>query len=228
MKNKAILCVSAAVVLLTSSCMLRFTDAVKELEGKNLVNDVVEASSSAVSIEMSLENFTAVKMNGSADIEYSYGEPSIEITGPENVVELVECKVENGKLDIHLKKGVSVSNNHKGLKFKLQSNNLENLSIAGSSNVKIEGINEDSFGLALTGSGNVDIDGMNADKAAIAIAGSGTIDIKNLNSNKISGSIAGAGSIKIEGKANRAGFSVLGSGSVDTKNLQCGNLTVND
>ena len=100
-----------------------------------------------------------MNLAGSPDVIYTQkaGKPQVEIYTSDNIVDLLDINVANNTLNIKFKKGVSVSYNK--LEIRVSSETLNNISVAGSGNVKLaNGLKTDNLKVSVAGSGDIDAD----------------------------------------------------------------------
>ncbi len=161
--------------------------------------------------------FIGIDLRCDADVELVRDSTfSIEITGQENILKVLDTKVDNGNLIIDYRKRVW---RHNKVKMIVHVGNLQSVFISGSGNINIQ--NE-----------------INANALDIKISGSGNITTAKLNVHTVTAHISGSGNIKIpEGAIQSGKFSISGSGNIDAeyaisaamdaKISGSGNITVN-
>ena len=174
----------------------------------------------------------------SSDIVYTQkqGTPTVQIYGPDNIVQLLETTVEGKTLVVKFKKNSSIRNSGK-LEIRVSSPSLNHLSIYGSGNttftngmesnddleiciygsgnINLKKIDVPCTEANISGSGNVLLNGKSG-KAEYRIAGSGDINAIDLKTEDVNAHISGSGSIKCHATENLTG-GVSGSGSVAYK-----------
>lgn len=202
----------------------------------------VEGSNNYVTKQMRVDDFTKVNLAGAVDVAYTQqpGRAGVEIYAPDNIVELLDIKVERGTLSIGFKKGYSVS--YKKLEIRIHSEQLAAIGLSGSGTVdlgnKLEcaelkvslagsgdvlGNNircNGPFTVALSGSGDVNLSRVSCGELSTSIAGSGDVDIKEIAASQVNASIAGSGDITLAGQTERASYSVAGSGDIHATGLR--------
>ncbi len=161
--------------------------------------------------------FIGIDLRCDADVELVRDSTfSIEITGQENILKVLDTKVDNGNLIIDYRKRVW---RHNKIKMIVHVGNLQSVFISGSGNINIQ-------------------NNINANALDIKISGSGNITTSTLNVHTVTAHISGSGNIKIPGGAIQSGkFSISGSGTIDAeyaisaamdaKISGSGNITVN-
>lgn len=176
-----------------------------------------------------VSGFKSIESRGAANCEVTVGKAaSLKVTADDNILPLVETKVENGVLIIGSKGNYSTSH---GIKVVITVPSLEGFAVSGSGTSEISGIQGPSFNVAITGSGGVSGSGQ-ADDVKAAISGSGEMDLSKLRGRRgevtVSGSgdvqihvtgslkatIAGSGDIRYSGNPKDVQKQIAGSGDV--------------
>ena len=159
----------------------------------------IKGNGEITSVTRTVNNYHKIGVAGSFNVKLFKGkEGDIIVKADGNLMDYIITEVENGVLEIKLKKG-----------FILKSTNTIEISVPF----------EDVEAISLAGSGNIDSkDLLNPTSLKLSIAGSGTIDmpisVKNLTSK-----IAGSGKITINGDCIDCNYSITGSGIINGYNL---------
>ena len=96
---------------------------------------IVKGSKNYITKKENLEHFNDISMSGSANIIYQQDSSSrIEIYGSDNIVELLETKVNGKTLNIKFKKNVNIIDKGK-LEIKVFSPDLNGLTLNGSGGI---------------------------------------------------------------------------------------------
>lgn len=95
----------------------------------------ISGSSNYITKNIKVGSFDQIKSMSSSDIVYTQkqGAPTVQIYGPDNIVELMETSVSGRTLTIKFKKNTSIRNSGK-LEIRVSSPSLKHLSIYGSGN----------------------------------------------------------------------------------------------
>jgi hypothetical protein len=176
----------------------------------------VKASRNYVTKNIKVDNFTGLNLAGSPDVTYTQkaGKPTVEVYTSDNIVDLLDIKVNNKTLNIKFKKGVNVSFNK--LEIRISSETLNNISVAGSGNVELaNGLKTDYLKISVAGSGNIKADNITCtNDVSVSIAGSGDIQGSNITCANLKTSVAGSGDLKLNNvSATNTEASVAGSGT---------------
>lgn len=196
----------------------------------------VKASKNYVTKQIKVSDFDQIAVSGSLDVTYTQqsGKPKVEIYTSDNIVDLLDIYVKNGKLNLGFKKNVKVSYNK--LEIRVTSEDLNAVNVAGSGDFKFtNGLKTDQLKMNVAGSGDITASNIQCSqvftanvagsgdieckqlKAAdmdISVAGSGDLKIENALVTSVNASVAGSGTVKISGSADKANYSVAGSGDL--------------
>ena len=178
-----------SLFILLNSCILDAQNRITP--SKNYINK-----------SFTLEAFDRIECDFVGNIIYTQSnEVSAEIYGSDNIVPLVEIKVNNNTLYI------SVKDNNK---IRLGRSNLR-LSISSPS---IHFINA-------KGVGNINLDGeISTDKLEILSEGVGDISTNSLNCKDLKVTSKGVGSVELKGKSTNAFYSLYGVGNIRAYKLE--------
>ena len=207
----------------------------------------VKASKNYVTKQIKVSDFDQIAVSGSLDVTYTQqsGKPKVEIYTSDNIVDLLDIYVKNGKLNLGFKKNVKVSYNK--LEIRVTSEDLNAVNVAGSGYFKFtNGLKTDQLKMNVAGSGDITASNIQCSqvftanvagsgdieckqlKAAdmdISVAGSGDLKIENALVTSANASVAGSGTVKISGNADKANYSVAGSGDLYANDFKVQNIS---
>lgn len=207
----------------------------------------VKASKNYVTKQIKVSDFNQIAVSGSLDVTYTQqsGKPKVEIYTSDNIVDLLDIYVKNGKLNLGFKKNVKVSYNK--LEIRVTSEDLNAVNVAGSGDFKFtNGLKTDQLKMNVAGSGDITASNIQCSqgftanvagsgdieckqlKAAdidISVAGSGDLKIENALVTSVNASVAGSGTVKISGSADKADYSVAGSGDLYANDFKVQNIS---
>lgn len=207
----------------------------------------VKASKNYVTKQIKISDFDQIAVSGSLDVTYTQqsGKPKVEIYTSDNIVDLLDIYVKNGKLNLGFKKNVKVSYNK--LEIRVTSEDLNAVNVAGSGDFKFtNGLKTDQLKMNVAGSGDITASNIQCSqeftanvagsgdieckqlKAAdmdISVAGSGDMKIENALVTSANASVAGSGTVKISGNADKANYSVAGSGDLYANDFKVQNIS---
>jgi hypothetical protein len=139
--------------------------------------------------------FTGVALAIPARVELKQGaSESVTLEADENLLALIETKVEHGALEIRpVRHNLQLES--KAIKLVVQARQIDSLAIGGS--------------------GAIAASALKATRLKLDIGGSGTIDIRQLDAQRLDVAVGGSGNIKLAGAVKRASVAIGGSGNVD-------------
>ncbi len=142
----------------------------------------VKASKNYVTKQIKVSDFDQIAVSGSLDVTYTQqsGKPKVEIYTSDNIVDLLDIYVKNGKLNLGFKKNVKVSYNK--LEIRVTSEDLNTVNVAGSGDFKFtNGLKTDQLKMNVAGSGDITASNIQCSQEFTAnVAGSGDIECKQL------------------------------------------------
>jgi len=153
--------------------------------------------------------FQSVELAGSPDVTVAVGgAPSVRAEGPQDSLDRLDIRVEDGALKIGTRRHGPFSRDY----------DLGRVTI----HVTAPSLNAAS----ISGSGDMNIDRAEANTFAASIGGSGDMDIGALRAREATFSIAGSGNIRAAGSAERSRVSIAGSGDATLDRFQTGDAEV--
>ena len=226
---KKIPCILAAcALLLLPSCRFvrvsdEFNDAMKD-EGVSWNGDsagaVISASNNYITREDVTGEFHSLQCNLPGDIIYTPGDCAVSINAPDNVLEHVTVRNENGTLEI--KSNLKTIRNLKKITITVSSPVMESLLFNGAVDFSApQGITALDFTTTVNGAGDIDINGLKAGNVSITVNGAGDANIIGIDCDDLAVSITGAGDAVLAGRAAKAGLTISGAGDIDARQLEC-------
>ena len=174
----------------------------------------VRGEGPSVTNTRTVSSFNGVTLSMDANVEIFYDSVCrLEITGQQNILNLITTDVVNGVLEVDLKRHTTLGK-HETVTVKLHLPSLSSIAISGSGNITSSGVNCESFNARISGSGDINFNGNIANSIDAHISGSGNM---NLNSSSTclnaKYSISGSGNIDAEWlKADYVEAKISGSG----------------
>lgn len=158
-----------------------------------------------------VERFERIRIAGSGDAIIHVGEPQrVTIRCDDNLMKHVRTRVVDGTLELGMERGSYRF--QKDLRFEIWVPALNGVSIAGSGDLDISGIDAESFDVSIAGSGDVKGAGR-ARRVEVDIAGSGAAALFPLVAETASVEIAGSGDVEVS-VSNALDAQIFGSGAV--------------
>jgi hypothetical protein len=183
--------------------------------------DRIKGSGVSVTEQRTVNKFDRISLRGSGDLSVTIGEAaSVSVSGDDNVVSIIKTEVSDGQLVIEPAKSYSSKSR---LKVEVVVPSLTALSIAGSGDAVVTGLNEsETVDLSITGSGDLKANGSVGELKA-RVAGSGALELRELKARTASVSVSGSGDVRVFASETLS-VSVAGSGDVryygEPKNVQ--------
>ena len=182
---------------------------------------VITASGKYITKNIKVTRFDQIYLKGSPTIEYtqSPGASEVQIAGSDNLVDLVECRVEGSTLIVNMKSRTNISYGKEGrLKILVSSPMLKSASLQGSGDIHLGSLKVEGLDVSLTGSGDIVAENItcNSDFSAL-LKGSGDIDVKGqLRAKSVNLNLQGSGDLKVAGVTGSE-ISAMLQGSGDLK-----------
>jgi hypothetical protein len=177
------------------------------LSGCRFGGRTVHGSGNTVKQDRTQQGFTKLKIYGPFEVLLQQSDSyKVELETDDNLQQYVEVRKEGSELVIKLQDNLNISND-KGMKLYINVPEIEDLSVAGSTDVKAQG----NF--------------VTSRKMTLDIAGSGEIDMR-LKAPELEVSIAGSGTAKLEGETRNLDISIAGSGDYLAEKLLSENAKV--
>lgn len=169
----------------------------------NLSVSVTKGSGNVITESRSVSNFHKVDLAGFGELSITQGDTeSLTIETDDNLLPLIETKVENGVLSIgpDSKRGaISVNPTH-SIKYALHVKNLDALEISGAGNVNAPSLKSDTFTINTSGAGN--------------------LNLQQFETKTLTTSVSGAGNILLAGQVETQAATLSGFGNYDASNLK--------
>lgn len=189
----------------------------------------IKPSDEIVTKTYQLDAFDEVNMSGVGHIELIQDEKksgTIELTAPDNYVELYKFESKDGKLSIGFTKN-NINLNTKHVDIKVYTADLIKLKNGGASSINMEKLDTDQLTIINSGVGSIRIAGI-ADNVEMTNSGVGSIDAQGLKALSVKATVSGVGSItcyaseKIEGRVSGVGSLKYAGNPKQTDNHRSG------
>ncbi len=187
----------AAFVLIISSC----------------TKDVIRGGGSISTRTMNLPAFSAIESYYDISAHIIYGtEQEVSVTGYDNLLNILDFKVENGVLKMMYDKDYeNIRNGNIVATIKIPM--INKATIHGSQNVSISNFTGNNVYAKIHGSGMIEVNNSTYQSAFLDIYGSGDIDAQTLQTKEAETNIHGSGNISVA-VSDHMKASIYGSGNV--------------
>jgi len=163
----------------------------------------VPGSGVALTEEREITSFEHLSVSAGVDVVVTCGgDPTLSLTSDDNIVPLIRTTVVGDTLKIE--------SDHN-----LQPNtrSVVNVTVPQLSSISV------------AGSGDVSVKGMQTTDAGFSVSGSGTVT-GDVNATSIDVSVAGSGDVTLSGQSGSADVSIAGSGNANLTRVQADNVSV--
>lgn len=168
-----------------------------------------------VSNERTLPDFDRIESSIPGNVYLKEGnEQSVILEGPQEYVDVVETKVQNGILKIKIRNNTNLL--HSGrLRVHITIPEYRSVISMGSGNIYGEStINGTGIELKLTGSGNMELDKISSERVRCELTGSGNLKILGGSADDLNIRLTGSGNFNAQHmESNTADVSASGSGN---------------
>lgn len=227
----------AALLLTLPSCrFIKLSDELKEemkqgiqengyIKNGEDSGERITASDNYITRDEVTGEFHGLVCNLPGDVIYTPGECAVSIYAPDNVLDIVSVRNENGTLEI--KTSTTRIRNLNKVKINVSSPVLESLTFNGAVDFNApQGITALDFNATVNGAGDIDINGLKSGNAAFNINGAGDARVSGIDCDELAVAIAGAGDAVVSGSVSgKASMNISGAGDIDARELQCGSFS---
>lgn len=205
MKNLVLCALIVPVCLLFAGCKM----------------NVVRGEGAKGAIAPSVSAFNALDISVSAKIVVNVQQgtqPSVRISGYENVLKYVRTDVSGNVLHVYLDKSTIWSNMGDDMTVEVSMPAINFMELSGAPDAEIHGnVTGNSLKISVSGASTIDIDNLNTEVFAIDISGSGKLNINGGHVKSASYQISGSGDVNafpLQAETTTAAISGAGSGNV--------------
>lgn len=170
----------------------------------------VRGSGVAVSETRTLPSFTAVELAGSMEVSVRIGAPvSVVVHADDNLLGHVRTSVRSGALVIETTGSFSA---RAPMSVSVVVPSLTGVTLSGSGNLVVDGVDASSFTASLPGSGTMHVAGR-TQQLDVSLPGSGQMSMSGLIARSVQAQLSGSGQILVHA-TDSLDAEVSGSGSV--------------
>ena len=195
------------------------------------IPNTVVGSGNVASENRSLSGFSSVTVEDSANLDVTLGpSESVTIQAEDNILPLIETRVQNGQLVIGTKSYTGIST-RRPVHVMVTMKVLKSVTLRGSGNIEVSQMAGEHLVVNLPGSGNITVTGtaanlnvnlsgsgnvyceeLKAKSARVTLNGSGEVEVfadQNLDAR-----MRGSGTIRYSGNPAQVSKNITGSGSI--------------
>ena len=211
----------------------------------------IVASGKYITKNVKVSGFDRIQLKGSPTIEYtqSSGGTKVQVTGSDNLVDLIECRVEGSTLIVNMKPHTNISYGKAGrLKVLVSSPSLRSAFLQGSGDIYLGNLKAEElevslagsgdivagdvtcngdFSALLKGSGDIDVKGqIRAKSVSLTLQGSGDLNVVGVTGSEISAMLQGSGDLKVRSAYTTSTVTakLSGSGDMDVLGIRANNV----
>ena len=177
--------------------------------------NMVDPSDDIVTKEYKLKPFEEVNMKCVGHVELIQDEAKsglVELTAPDNYIELYKFESDGKRLDISFAKKL-INIHTKEVKIRVYTCDLIKLENSGAASINMDSLDTDIIEITNSGVGHITIGGV-ADNVELSNSGVGSIDASKLKALNVKARVSGVGSINCYASESITG-SVTGVGSLN-------------
>lgn len=214
-------------------CLIVLTACKIDVNGWD--TNLLEASDNIVTKTYKLSPFEEVKMRGVGNVELIQSETKngvVELTAPDNYIELYKFESDGKRLDISFaKKAINIHT--KDVRIRVYVTDLIKLENSGAASISMASLDTDEIDVKNSGVGNITISGI-ADNVELICSGVGSIHAGDLKALNVNANVSGVGSIEcyasesIEGKVSGIGSLNYGGHPKHKNNKRTGVGSINE
>lgn len=180
---------------------------------KTIFNSIV-GKGGTVTETRQLTDFNKISLDIDANVIYTQDASYyVEISGQQNVLDVLTTEISAGELRIDFSKWVR---KHSNITIIIHSPEIRGFVVSGSGNIESNGtITTSNMDLKISGSGNIVLNTLNTEELEASISGSGNIEVAAGTVDNEKATISGSGDIEMEDLvANNSYCKISGSGSI--------------
>ncbi len=161
----------------------------------------IDGSGTIATETVDAAGFDSVALMSEGDVTITIGdEPSVTITGDDNLLPILDATVANGTLRLELTE--------------------DNTDIEPSRAIEWRIVVPSLTAVQLTGAGNMAVDSLAAATFDVTLTGAGSISVADLDASTVMVSIPGAGSVTLAGEADQQEVRIPGAGDYQGMDLR--------
>jgi len=206
----------SAIILLLVAIVLYF-------HPNFLDGDTLKGSGVVTTKVLDIKHISEISQLSSIDVQVFRSDSEyVLIEADDNIIPLIECKVEQNKLEISLKRTNTVTGiNPTKCQVKVYVKQLNYIRNSGSGDFVLNKLNNSELTVENSGSGDFVLDGLVVQSVRIKNSGSGDFLGKNLKLENLEIKNSGSGDFKVQGLANQLDIQNSGSGDFNSVELTC-------
>jgi hypothetical protein len=161
-----------------------------------------------------ITGFSSLAVNSAVDVRLKAGTAErVTVRADDNIVPLIDTRVDNGRLIVGVQPGVSYRTRHAPV-VTVEFVQMNGVQILGSGDVRADVIKAQVFEVSVRGSGDVFVERIDSNVLAVSITGSGDVTARG-RADSVAVHVDGSGDARLDGvEARQAAVRIRGSGDV--------------
>lgn len=200
MKKLAILIFLAALIVgVVVSNMFSFGRTTSKLFNFSFNFKGVEGSGNVSNERRDLSGFHAIDVGGVYQVEVTAQKDfSVEIEGDDNLLSLVETRVENGTLYIESEQRIAPKSS---IKVRISAPNIDDLDVSGAAGVTVNDLNNKQLTIDSSGASRITVGGKTT-KLSVDVSGATRVDAEKLTADDANVDASGASNVVLTVNGN--------------------------
>ena len=177
--------------------------------------ETVRGSGNVKTEQRSVSGFSQIALAGVGRLEITQGDSeSLEIEAEDNILAIIETKVEDGILLIKFKDKLTNIQPTKSIIYRVTLKELVGVQASGAGDFAISALKTSALDVQISGAGNVVIDSLEADNLSATIAGAGNFEVKGGKVDTLKVDLPGLGAFRSpDMQVRQADLTITGAGS---------------
>ena len=170
--------------------------------------------------------FSAVEVRGDVEVDFMQRpNVAVNVSGPENLVQLADVRVENGVLIIGYTQPVRVRG-ERDLKVAVSAPELASVAVHQNGDFEVRGsLHADQLSLQSAGDAEIAADHIQASSVTIEAADRSDVDLGRVQADRVEATAHNRAEIDLSGDVQQAVLTNNGSGDVDAEDLRAATVT---
>lgn len=166
-----------------------------------------------------IANYTA------ADIYFTHGPNSVEVIGPDNVLDRMHVSVSNGCLKVSYDGNGYQGNVFSDVVINVSGMDVGSITNSGAGDIKVDRLEAENVSLQVSGAGDITVGEILSTSLQVSVFGAGDIDVSRSESSTVKAFIQGAGDLTVRRvKAVSIEAIVQGAGDISMQSVEAASV----
>lgn len=186
----------------------------------------VTGSGKMVTEAFDVQGFDQIRVGTSGVLYIEQGADfSLTIEADDNILPLLDVKVEQGVLTLRTRSEVSLLQ-FETIVYRVTLPELSAIDLSGSADIRVEDFSADTLSVNINGSGDVTFVNLDAASLSVRISGSGDMILPNVSAETILAEVNNSGKMEVAGETDSLTVKVSGSGDLLAEKLKASTAEV--